>query len=328
MPNRTDSRLMVINRELGTIEHCYFRDIGEHLRRHDCLVFNDSKVVPAKLVGKRKLTGGRWQGLFLEAGEMGLWKILCKTRGKLKPGETVILENRTGVETLELEMVARLNEGQWAVRPATDRPWHEVLEEIGQIPLPHYIRGGAMKDADVRNYQTVYAKNPGAVAAPTAGLHFSSELLKAIGEAEVSIASVTLHVGLGTFRPIKVADLNQHEMHSERGLIEEPAIGKIQSARANAGRVISIGTTSVRVLETFGATEKNEPWEGETNLFIRPPYSFRWVDALLTNFHLPKSTLLVLVRTFGGDELIKEAYRKAVEERYRFFSYGDAMLIV
>lgn len=328
LPNRSDSRLMIVNRKYGTIEHSHFREIGEHLRKNDCLIFNDSKVVPAKLVGKRTKTGGRWHGLFLEANELGIWKILCKTRGKLTPGETVTIENRTGVETFELEMLARLNDGEWAVKPLSDEPWDELLTEVGQIPLPHYIRGGHMKDSDIRNYQTVYAKKSGAVAAPTAGLHFTKELILAIKELGVSIGSVTLHVGVGTFRPIKVERLNDHDMHSERGEIEQNCVDKIKSCKANDGRVISVGTTSVRVLESIENPMALEPWKGETNLFIKPPYQFKMVDSLITNFHLPKSTLLVLVRCFGGDELMTEAYRKAVEEKYRFFSYGDAMLIV
>ena len=328
LPNRADSRLMVVKRETGEIIHSYFREIGEFLNRNDSLIFNDSKVVPAKLVGKRKTTGGRWHGLFLESNENGFWRIICKTRGKLQVGERIVIENRTGVPTFEMEMVARLNEGAWAVRPDSDKDWTTLLEEVGQIPLPHYIRSGVMKDSDIRNYQTVYAKNPGAVAAPTAGLHFTKELLGAVKEAGITIGSVTLHVGVGTFRPIKTNRLEDHDMHSERAVISEETIRKLKSCRANDGRVISVGTTSVRVLETAGSLGLESSWSGETDLFIKPPYSFHWVDALITNFHLPKSTLLVLVRTFGGDELMKEAYRKAVEEQYRFFSYGDAMLIL
>ncbi|MEE2640995.1 MAG: tRNA preQ1(34) S-adenosylmethionine ribosyltransferase-isomerase QueA [Planctomycetota bacterium] len=328
LPHRTDSRLMVVHRKTGVIEHSHFRELGNFVEKNDCLVFNDTRVVPAKLVGRRSLTGGRWHGLFLEPNEKGIWKILCKTRGKLNPGEKIVVENRTGVEVLEIEMLARLNDGEWAVRPLSDRPWSELLDEIGQIPLPHYIRGGAMKDSDIRNYQTVYAKKAGAVAAPTAGLHFSPEMLVALRDAGVQVASVTLHVGVGTFRPIKVNLLEDHEMHAERGEIDQATVDRIISCRANEGRVISVGTTSVRVLETVAAEPELGPWEGETSLFIRPPYQFRLVDALITNFHLPKSTLLVLISCFAGRELVREAYRKAVEEKYRFFSYGDAMLIL
>lgn len=319
---------MVVSREHGTIEHSHFRDLGDYLRKNDCLVFNDSKVIPAKLTGRRASTGGRWHGLFLEANEKGIWKILCKTRGKLLPGEKVIIEDRSGIPTFELEMMARLNDGEWAVAPTSDKPWTELLDESGQIPLPHYIRGGAMKDSDIKNYQTVYAKNPGAVAAPTAGLHFTKELLMAIKEAGIGIASVTLHVGTGTFRPVKVSRLEDHDMHSEQGELGEEACRKIRSCQANDGRVIAVGTTSVRVMESAAQQGAVDVWSGETNLFIRPPYQFRLVDSLITNFHLPKSTLLVLVRCFGGDELMKEAYQKAIEEKYRFFSYGDAMMIV
>lgn len=328
LPNRADSRLMIVNRKTGRIEHSHFREIGNILNANDCLVFNDTRVVPAQLVGKRASTGGRWHGLFLETSEQAIWRILCKTRGKLMPGETVVIENRSGVETMELEMLARLNDGEWAVRPRSEESWNEILNRFGRIPLPHYIRGGAMKDSDIRNYQTVYAKKEGAVAAPTAGLHFTPELLLALKQAGISIASVTLHVGIGTFRPIKVLRLADHEMHQERGQIDQDAIDKIRECQNRGGRVTAIGTTSVRVLETVGAEGELHPWNGETRLFIRPPYKFKLVDALVTNFHLPRSTLLVLVRTFGGDDLIQEAYRKAIEEKYRFFSYGDAMLII
>ncbi|MEC9092402.1 MAG: tRNA preQ1(34) S-adenosylmethionine ribosyltransferase-isomerase QueA, partial [Planctomycetota bacterium] len=308
LPNRSDSRLMVVDRKSGTIEHSHFRELGQFLTRNDCLIFNDSRVVPAKLVGKRTLTGGRWHGLFLEANDLGIWKILCKTRGKLQPGEKILIETRTGIEAFEMEMVARLNEGEWAVKPLIDGEWHELLGKVGQVPLPHYIRGGAMKDSDIKNYQTVYAKHAGAVAAPTAGLHFTKELLVGLKAAQIGVGSVTLHVGAGTFRPIKVSKLGDHQMHCERGQIDQTTVDRIKSCKANGGRIIAVGTTSVRVLETAGPLDGLEPWSGDTDLFIKPPYQFQLVDTLLTNFHLPKSTLLVLVRCFGGEELIKEAY--------------------
>ncbi len=270
---------------------------------------------------------GRWQGLFLEADESGNWRVLCKTRGKAQPGETIQLQDRFGVERMGLKLVTRLEDGSWVVRPDAEGDVEEILQGIGRIPLPNYIRGGNMVDSDLDDYQTVFARRPGAVAAPTAGLHLTKRLLGRLIDAGVRIAQVTLHVGIGTFRPVTVENLNEHQMHFERGEIGDKAANQINETRAQGGRIIAVGTTSVRVLETAGATGNLQPWRGDTDLFIRPPYEFKMVDGLLTNFHLPRSTLLVLVRTLGGDELMKRAYAEAVEEKYRFFSYGDAMLI-
>lgn len=327
LANREDARLMLIGRSQSEIEHHHIRDLDHLLRPGDCLVLNDTKVIPAKLVGFRTLTRGRWHGLFLEADGQGNWRVLCKTRGKAQPGESITLQDRFGVERMSLELVTRLEDGSWVVRPDADGDAESILQEIGRVPLPNYIRGGNMVDADLQDYQTVFAKQPGAVAAPTAGLHLTERLLGRIIDAGVKIAKVTLHVGIGTFRPVTSDDLNEHKMHFEHGAIDEKSVKQINDARANGGRIIALGTTSVRVLETAGATGELKPWVGETDLFIRPPYQFKFVDGLLTNFHLPRSTLLVLVRTLGGDELMKRAYQEAVEEKYRFFSYGDAMLI-
>ena len=264
----------------------------------------------------------------MEADANGNWRVLCKTRGKVQPGETVTLEDRDGVERLTLDLVARLEDGSWVVSPQVDGGTpEEILELIGRVPLPNYIRGGSMVDADVKDYQTVFAKNPGAVAAPTAGLHLTERLLNRIIDAGVQIAKVTLHVGIGTFRPVTADDLSEHKMHFERGSIDEKSAERINSLRDKGGRIIAVGTTSLRVLETAAASGKLEAWSGETDLFIRPPYKFKAIDGLLTNFHLPRSTLLVLVRTFGGDKLMTRAYEEAIAEKYRFYSYGDAMLI-
>jgi S-adenosylmethionine:tRNA ribosyltransferase-isomerase len=327
LANREDARLMTIDRDSGTINHRYIRDLDQLLKAGDCLVLNNTKVVPAKLVGYRTRTRGRWQGLFLEADQSGNWRMLCKTRGKAQPGEKVTLQDRHGTERLTLELIARLEDGSWVVRPNAKGTTEEILEIVGRVPLPNYIRGGNMVDSDFANYQTVFAKESGAVAAPTAGLHLTKMLLGRIIDAGVHIAQVTLHVGIGTFRPVTVDDLSTHKMHFERGSIDEKAVNLIKQTRAHGGRVIAVGTTSVRVLETVGAEGELRPWSGETELFIRPPYQFKTVDGLLTNFHLPRSTLLVLIRTFGGDELMQRAYAEAIEEKYRFFSYGDAMLI-
>jgi S-adenosylmethionine:tRNA ribosyltransferase-isomerase len=326
--NREDARLLVIDRASQSIQHRHVRDLDEILSPRDCLILNDTKVIPAKLVGFRTMTGGRWQGLLLKTDEQGNWKVLCKTRGNAKPGETVTLQDRNGIERLQLDLVSRLDDGCWVVRPQSDDDTQTILDQVGRIPLPNYIRGGNMVDADVQDYQTIFAKHAGAVAAPTAGLHLTKGLLNRLIDAGINIAQVTLHVGVGTFRPVSTAQLEDHVMHSEWGHIDEKTVAKIQQTRMSEGRVIAVGTTSVRVLETAGSTGTLAPWSGETNLFIKPPYNFKFVDALMTNFHLPRSTLLVMIRTFGGDELMTRAYQEAVAEKYRFFSYGDAMLIL
>ncbi len=330
LPNRVDARLLVAHRNKQELDHFHIRDLPEILRDGDLLVLNNTRVVPARLVGYRSATNGRWEGLFLDSDEQGNWKILGKTRGKIQPGESVTLEDRDGHPRCTLRLVTRLEGGQWAARPGTDRPAFEVLTEIGRVPLPPYIRGGQMVKQDLQDYQTVFAQHPGSVAAPTAGLHFTDDLLKKLEAKGVRTAHVTLHVGMGTFRPVSSESLDEHTMHSEWGEITEPTVARIEQTRQAGGRVIAVGTTSVRVLESSVAANGGEirPWQGETDLFIKPPYQFRAIDGLLTNFHLPKSTLLVLVRTLGGHELIKRAYQVAVEEEYRFFSYGDAMLIL
>lgn len=345
LPNRSDSRLMVVDRKSGTIQHSHIRNIGEHLGADDCLVLNDTRVVPAQLIGYREQTGGRWQGLFLEADENGVWKLMCKTRGKIEPGETVVLLDRNGQASFSLQLLMRLDDGQWAGLPVIhalgddpeigpliakgERPhWSKLLQKVGRIPLPHYIRGGNMADSDLKNYQTVFAKQPGAVAAPTAGLHFTQDLLLGLKKQGVGIGRVTLHVGAGTFRPIQVEALEEHKMHSEWCSVESKVIQMIQEAKAKGGRAIMVGTTSMRSIESAAASGTLKPFQGQTELFIRPGFEFHAADGLLTNFHLPRTTLLVLVRTFGGDALIRQAYEEAIREEYRFFSYGDAMLIL
>lgn len=325
--NRPDARLMIVNRAKGSIDHAHVRDLGDWVQPPDCLVLNDSRVVPARIDGHRLRTGGRWQGLFLSADEQGTWQLLCKTRGRLQEGEEIVLADRQSQPDVKLTMLKKFEEGVWAARPNTDESAWELLDRIGRVPLPHYIRKGEMVDDDLRWYQTVYADQPGSVAAPTAGLHLTQGLLDQLAAADVAVARVTLHVGIGTFRPISVANLDEHRMHSEWGQISDSTAKTLRKAREGGGRIVAVGTTTVRVLESAAAAGDGG-WQGDTDLFIRPGYEFRSVDALLTNFHLPKSTLLVLVRTFGGEDLIKEAYWTAVKERYRFFSYGDAMLIV
>ncbi len=365
--NRADARLMVVNRARQDISHHHVRDLPHLVESGDRLVVNDTKVVPAQLAGRRLQTGGRWQGLYLESTADGHWRILCKTRGHLHPGEAVEIIDREGRIGLKLWLLEKIEEGQWLAHPEPDEPAESALQRLGRVPLPPYIRGGNMVDADVGNYQTVYARNPGAIAAPTAGLHFTKELLKALEAHGIVLSRVTLHVGLGTFRPIETESLDEHRMHSEWGEVAATVANDLNATRSAGGRIVAVGTTVARLLETAVRTANEErgmggggegensrrievspspalpfshsrpasaarrlipPWQGRTDLFIRPPFEFRAIDALMTNFHFPRTTLLVLVQTFGGRELIAEAYRQAIKEEYRFYSYGDAMLIV
>jgi len=328
LPNRTDARLLVVRRESGEIEHAHVRDLPSLLRPSDQIVINNTQVVPARLDGRRTRTGGRWQGLFLEADDDGNWRLLSKTRGRLEPGETVTLFNRKQDGDTLLKMVTKLESGEWIARPIGGESAMDILDRVGRVPLPHYIRDGNMTDEDWLRYQTVYADEPGAVAAPTAGLHFTGELLQRLTDQGIKRQHVTLHVGAGTFRPITTEQIEDHQMHSEWASLSEKCAAELTETRHQGGRIVAIGTTSVRVLESASQSGQLSSWSGHTDLFIYPPYSFHTVDVLLTNFHLPRSTLLVLVRTFGGAELMKRAYQQAIEERYRFYSYGDAMIIM
>ncbi|HEX4129153.1 MAG TPA: tRNA preQ1(34) S-adenosylmethionine ribosyltransferase-isomerase QueA [Pirellulales bacterium] len=328
LPIRSDARLMLVERREQRISHRHVRELPELLDPRDCLVVNDTRVLPARLVGRRSGTGGAWEGLFLEADANGLWQVLGKTRGKIRPGETVTLLDRHARDSVALRLVESLPGGVWVAKPETDVPTLELLDRVGRVPLPHYIRHGEMVESDRLRYQTVFARNPGSVAAPTAGLHITNDLLNRLVDRGVMICRVTLHVGMGTFRPIGTATIEEHRMHGERGVIDAATVAKIEQCRAGGGRVVALGTTSVRLLETAAQSGTLCTWSGETKLYIRPLYQFKIVDALMTNFHLPRTTLLVLVRTFGGEDLIVRAYEEAIAERYRFYSYGDAMLIV
>ncbi len=304
--NRADARLMVVDRCRQQVSHNHVRDLPMLLAAGDRLVLNDTRVLPAQLQGTRAGTGGRWRGLFLSSTPEGHWRVLCKTRGRLAPGESIVLEDREGRRAEKLWLLERLEGGQWLAHLDSEAPLTEALERLGRVPLPHYIRGGQMVDQDVANYQTVFARRPGAVAAPTAGLHFTKELLGQIGQRGVEFSAVTLHVGLGTFRPI-AGPLEEHQMHSEWCELGEKGAAEINATRAAGGRVVAVGTTCVRTLESAAARSEGKlaAWSGETDLFIRPPYEFRAIDCLLTNFHFPGTTLLVLVQTFGGVELIR-----------------------
>ena len=326
---RDEARLMVVDRQSGTIEHAVIRDLPQFLRPGDCLVLNDTRVLPARLQGVRTATGGRWEGLFLETRPDGAWLLMGQTRGKLQPGEQVMLrpfQGDAGEYTLTLQ--DRDDDGLWTARPEDERSAFAVLEQFGAVPLPPYIERERPDLADVERYQTVYARTAGSVAAPTAGLHFTPELFDACEARGISRATVTLQVGIGTFRPISAERLDEHRMHAEWCELRPDTAAKLNAVRSAGGRIVAVGTTSVRTLESSGAAGSIQPWSGATQLFIRPPYRFQAVDVLLTNFHLPKSTLLVLVSTFTGRDLVRRAYAEAIARRYRFFSYGDAMLIL
>lgn len=342
---RDHARLMIVDRAANKISQCRFYDVVKYLRPNDVMVLNDTKVLPARLKGRREQTDGRWEGLFLQQDpKTRLWEIMSKTRGYLRPGEQLVLNNpRGGGLERRLEVVGRTERKTLVVRPLMEENETSLdfLNYVGWVPIPPYIRSGLMTDADRNDYQTVYARRPGAVAAPTAGLHFTPELLRDIKNMGVALCSVTLHVGIGTFKPITVNNIAEHQMHSEYAEISEETVKRILERKAMGGRLIAIGTTSVRTLEsasnvmpdgTIDSTGHNpytlQPFAGQTNLFIRPPYRFKTVDAMLTNFHLPKSTLIIMTRTFGGDELIKRAYQMAIDDDFRFYSYGDAMLIL
>lgn len=322
---RDASRLLVVDRDAGELHHRGFADLVEYVAPGDVLVLNETRVFPARLVG-RKPTGAAAEVLLLhpvaEGGER-LWTALVRPGGKLKPGRTV----EVGPE-LAVEIVESLPSGDRIVRLLTDLPVTEALERYGEVPLPPYMERHAT-EADRERYQTVFARERGSVAAPTAGLHFTSELLAAVQARGVRIARLVLHVGVGTFRPVEVDDPARHAMHSEWYRVPAESAAAINEARAAGGRVWAIGTTVVRTLETVASEDGGvHPGEGWTDIFLRPPYRFRAVDRLVTNFHLPKSTLLMLVSAFGGHELVMRAYHEAVEREYRFFSYGDAMLLL
>lgn len=328
LATRSDARLMIVDRGRNTIDHAYIRDLPELLQPSDLLVVNDTRVIPARLVGRRERTGARWTGLYLQSDEQGAWQILSKTRGKLEAGEAIQVLSWDLRDTIRLRLLTPLAGGAWAVRPEPLGEPLELLKRVGRVPLPPYIRDGEMTDEDEAAYQTVFAQTAGAVAAPTAGLHFTPELLTKLEKRGIQKTAVTLHVGIGTFRPVTVEKLEDHIMHSEWATVSQATVDQLTKTRGAGQRVVAVGTTVVRTLESAAQSGTLQSFTGQTDLFIRPPYEIKTVDALLTNFHLPKSTLLVLVRTFGGDALLKRAYKLAIDQQYRFFSYGDAMLII
>jgi S-adenosylmethionine:tRNA ribosyltransferase-isomerase len=323
-PERDASRLLVVRRREQSLEHHIFRDLPNLLAPGDLLILNNTRVLAARLLGKRAQTGGKWEGLFLRQTENGHWELLSQTRGTLKQGETIEVDPGP----LRLHLETKTPEGHWLARPDPPRPLNELLAAHGHVPLPFYIRKGREQAGDSERYQTVYAGQPGAVAAPTAGLHFTPQLFERLAARDIGRAHLTLHVGLGTFQPIQSEDITQHRMHREWFDLPAKTAEVIQACRRRGGRAVAVGTTSVRVLETVARTAVIRPTTGETDLYIYPPYDFRATDALITNFHLPRSTLLLLVGAFAGIELTRRAYREAVSKEYRFFSYGDAMLVL
>ena len=318
---RDESRLMVLDRKKQTIEHKVFKDILDYLQPGDCLVRNNTKVIPARIYGKKE-TGANVEFLLLNNIEGDIWESIVRPGNKLHVGTKVTF----GDGKLNAEILEVMEGGTRKVKFTYNGIFNEILDEIGMMPLPPYIHE-ELKEKD--RYQTVYAKYQGSAAAPTAGLHFTEELLEKIREKGVEIANVTLHVGIGTFRPVKVEKIEEHHMHSEHFYIKQEDVDKINNARKNGGRIISVGTTSCRVLESI-ADENGfvKETEGDTSIFIYPGYKFKCIDGLITNFHLPESTLLMLVSALAGKDYIMKAYNEAVKERYRFFSFGDAMLIL
>ncbi|MBM4144468.1 MAG: tRNA preQ1(34) S-adenosylmethionine ribosyltransferase-isomerase QueA [Lentisphaerae bacterium] len=330
LPERAMSRMMVLRRDTGAIAHARAGRLPEFLRAGDALIVNDTRVIPARVFGRRDDTGGRVEALLLRETAPGLWEAMLRMSGAPRPGMRLTLGNGRIRATVREKTGA----GRAIVEIPAGKPLPDVLDEVGSMPLPPYIRrprGGEGASAEDRErYQTVYARHAGAVAAPTAGLHLSAAMLDAVRSGGVHVASITLHVGPGTFRPVKSNDTNDHVMEAEFYRVGPEAAGAVREARGRGGRVVAVGTTTVRTLEAVAAAHEGEvtPCEGNTALFIRPPYRFLATDALLTNFHLPRSTLLMLVCAFAGVEPVLRAYRAAVAEGYRFYSYGDCMLIV
>ncbi|WZO98045.1 tRNA preQ1(34) S-adenosylmethionine ribosyltransferase-isomerase QueA [Isosphaeraceae bacterium EP7] len=323
---RDQSRLMVLRRGNRSIEHRIFADLPDLLNPGDVLVRNVSKVVPARLIGRRVATGGAWEGLFLRALADNTWEILATTRGRPQPGE--IVEVGQG---LQLTLVERHEAGRWIVCPHAEAglDLEGLLERHGQIPLPPYIRKGLEGPGDRVNYQTVYARDPGSVAAPTAGLHFTPLVFDRLDARDIARVDATLHVGIGTFRPIQTESIEDHALHGEWAELTDSAVQTLLARREAGGRIVAVGTTSARTLETAAKpTGRLAPFRGETSTYLMPGHDFRGLDALLTNFHLPRSSLLVLVSALAGVEFAREAYAEAVRLRYRFYSFGDAMLIL
>ncbi len=322
LEERTSSRLLVLDKRTGAVSHHVFRDIGDFLRPGDCLVLNDTRVIPARLLGEREGTGAHVELLLLKRKSGDVWETLVRPGKKCRPGTRLTF----GDGMLKAEILDTVEEGNRLVRFDYEGIFEEVLDRLGEMPLPPYI---THKLQDRNRYQTVYARHEGSAAAPTAGLHFTKELLDRLEGKGIGIAYVTLHVGLGTFRPVKEENVLEHHMHTEHYEVSREAADTINRTKAQGGRIVCVGTTSCRTLES-AADESGlvQPGSGDTDIFIYPGYRFRVLDALITNFHLPESTLIMLVSALAGREHVLAAYEEAVRERYRFFSFGDAMLVI
>jgi S-adenosylmethionine:tRNA ribosyltransferase-isomerase len=327
---RSDSKLLVFNRSSSELTDSTFSRIGDFLLRGDCLVLNDTKVLPARFFGKRS-SGGKLEALFLAEHTPGVWEVMLKGSRKVRQGETICLKDKTKNDFCEAEILNKTNQGGCQLKIKKDASVESILEKIGFPPLPPYIKRGrdqSQAAIDKLRYQTVYARHTGAVAAPTAGLHFTDELIEQLKQTGIHFAYITLHIGEGTFKPITTENLEEHKMHQEQFSINEKNAQIVNTTKEKGGRIITVGTTSARALETIASGSQVKAATGTTNLFIKPGYKFKMVDAIVTNFHLPKSTLLALVAAFAGLENILAVYQHAIEKQYRFYSYGDAMLIV
>jgi S-adenosylmethionine:tRNA ribosyltransferase-isomerase len=329
-PTRTDSRLLVLNRPSGELVDSQFSKIGDFLLPEDCLVLNDTKVLPARFFGRRS-SKGKLEGLFVAEDEPGIWQVMLKGTRKLTAGQTIYLRDKSQKDFCSAQILDKPGQGACKLKISATEDARTILDKIGYPPLPPYIKRGAdasQAAIDKLRYQTVYARQTGAIAAPTAGLHFTYELIDQLEKKYVHFAYITLHIGTGTFKPIATATVEQHKMHSEQFSIHEANAQIINSTKEKGRRIIAVGTTSARTLETVAVGSQVKAAHGTTDLFIRPGYKFKMLDAMITNFHLPQSTLLALVAGFAGLENIIRAYRHAIDKRYRFYSYGDAMLIV
>ncbi len=320
LDQRDMSRLMIVDRNTGEIKHGVFSGLTEHLEPGDCLVLNDTRVIPARLIGHKQNTGGKMEFVLLRRIEQDLWEVMVKPGRRAKVGTRISF----GEGRLKAEVLDNTPAGCRIVRFEYQGIFEEVLDTLGTMPLPPYIKE---KLEDPERYQTVYSREEGSAAAPTAGLHFTGDLLQAIEQKGVKTAYITLHVGLGTFRPVKTKEVENHKMHSEYYRIGDKACQAINGAINGGGRIIAVGTTSCRTLETAASENGVAPGDGWTDIFIYPGYNFKIIDGIITNFHLPESTLIMLVSAFAGRDKILEAYRAAVEEKYRFFSFGDAMFV-
>jgi len=330
IPVRSDSRLLVVDRKSCELIDSRFNKLGDFLQPGDCLALNDTKVLPARFFGRRN-SGAKLEGLFLAESATGIWQVLLKGVRKVKTGEHIYLKNREKADFCRAEVLEKKADGRCRLKIEAEAAPEAILNEIGFPPLPPYIKRGddsAAAAVDKLRYQTVYARKGGAVAAPTAGLHFTDQLIEKLKQKGICFAYLTLHVGTGTFKPITTENIEDHKIHPEPFSIDEVNARKINSTKDKGGRIIAVGTTSTRTLETIATGSQIKATSGTTKLFIKPGYKFRITDAMITNFHLPKSTLLALVAAFAGLENILAAYRHAIEQKYRFYSYGDAMLII